>query len=117
MRRGEIWTANLNPTRGREIGKIRPVLIIQADELIDAALPMIVVLPLTTQVYPEFKLWRISVPARDRLKEACQIVVDQPRALDRERVGDGPLTMLTRTELGAVERSLRVVFGMYAKSV
>jgi mRNA-degrading endonuclease toxin of MazEF toxin-antitoxin module len=67
MRRGEIWTANLNPARGREIGKIRPVLIVQADELLDARVPMVVVLPLTTQVYPEFKLWRISAPARDRL--------------------------------------------------
>ena len=44
MRRGEIWTANLNPSRGREIGKIRPVLIVQADELIDAGTPMVVVL-------------------------------------------------------------------------
>jgi mRNA interferase MazF len=113
MKRGEIWTANLNPTRGREIGKIRPVLIMQADELIDAGVPMVVVLPLTTQVYPEFRLWRINVPARDRLKESCQVVVDQPRALDRTRVGDGPLTTLTRTELAAVERSLRVVLGMY----
>jgi mRNA interferase MazF len=113
MRRGEVWTANLNPSRGHEIGKIRPVLIMQADELIDAETPMVVVLPLTTQVYPEFKLWRIGIPARDRLREPCQVVVDQPRALDRARLGDGPLTILTRSELSAVERSLRVVLGMY----
>ena len=113
MRRGEIWTANLNPSRGREIGKIRPVLILQADELIDADMPMVVVLPLTTHVYPDFRLWRITVPARDRLRDDCQIVVDQPRALDRNRVGDGPLTVLTPAELAAVERSLRVVLGMY----
>jgi mRNA interferase MazF len=113
VKRGEVWTANLNPTRGREIGKIRPVLILQADALIDAGVPMIVVLPLTTQVYPDFKLWRIDVAARDRLKEPCQVVVDQPRAIDRTRVGDGPLTTLTRSELAAVERSLRVVLGMY----
>ncbi len=113
MRRGEIWTANLNPSRGAEIGKIRPVLIVQADELIDAATPMVVVLPLTTRVYPEFKLWRVTVPARDRLKDACQVVVDQPRALDRARIGDGPLTALTVPELAAVERGLRVVLGMY----
>ena len=31
IRRGEIWTANLNPSRGREISKIRPVLILQAE--------------------------------------------------------------------------------------
>lgn len=113
MRRGEVWTANLNPSRGREIGKIRPVLIVQSDELIDAGTPMVVVLPLTTQVSPEFRLWRIGIAARDRLNEDCQVVIDQPRALDRARLGDGPLTMLTRTELAAVERSLRVVLGMY----
>jgi mRNA interferase MazF len=113
MKRGEIWTANLNPTRGREIGKIRPVLIVQADELIDADTPMVVVLPLTTHVYPEFRLWRITVPARDRLRDDCQVVVDQPRALDRTRIGDGPLTILTPAELGAVVQSLRVVLGMY----
>ena len=113
MRRGEIWTANLNPSRGREIGKIRPVLIVQADELIDADTPMVVVLPLTTHVYPEFRLWRVTIPARDRLKDACQVVVDQPRALDRTRIGEGPLTVLTAAELTLVERSLRVVLGMY----
>ena len=112
IRRGEIWTANLNPARGREIGKIRPVLVMQANELIDADVPMVVVLPLTTNVYPEFRLWRVTVPARDRLKDACQVVVDQPRALDRTRIGDGPLTSLTAVELAAVERSLRAVFGM-----
>jgi mRNA interferase MazF len=113
MRRGEVWTANLNPSRGAEIGKIRLVLIVQADELIDAATPMVVVLPLTTHVYPEFRLWRVTVPARDRLRENCQVVVDQPRALDRTRLGEGPLTILTSAELAAVERSLRVVLGMY----
>ncbi len=113
IRRGEIWTANLNPSRGREISKIRPVLILQAEELIDADTPMVVVLPLTTHVYPEFRLWRVTVPARDRLKDACQVVVDQPRALDRTRIGDGPLTVLAPAELAAVERSLRVVLGMY----
>jgi mRNA interferase MazF len=34
MRRGEIWLGNLNPNRGAEIGKVRLVLIMQADFLI-----------------------------------------------------------------------------------
>ena len=113
MRRGEIWVANLNPNPGREIGKIRPVLVMQANELIDAGTPLVVVLPLTTQLRAGFEVWRIGVAARDRLREPCQIVVDQPRALDRRRITEGPLTVLTRPELAAVERSLRVVLGMY----
>ncbi len=113
MKRGEIWTANLNPARGREIGKIRPVLVVHADELIEAETPMVVVLPLTTRVYPEFKLWRLMVPARDHLRDDCQVVIDQPRSLDRTRIGEGPLTVLTPAELAAVERGLRVVLGMH----
>lgn len=113
MRRGEIWVGNLNPPRGREIGKARPVLIIQSDELTQTDSPMIIVLPLSTRVYPGFKRWRITLLPRDRLLKACQIVIDQPRALDRGRFGDGPLTKLTAEEMAAVEKSLKAVMGMW----
>jgi mRNA interferase MazF len=112
MRRGEIWVANLNPARGREVGKIRPVLVIQAEELTAIGTPMVVVLPLTTQVYTDFTKWRITIPARGRLLKDCQVVVDQPRALDRARFGEGPLAALTPEEMSAVERSLKAVLGM-----
>lgn len=112
MQRGEIWTANLNPSRGREIGKARSVLVIQADELTQMGTPMVVVLPLSTQVYPGFKRWRITLPARDRLLKSCQVITDQPRALDRNRIGEGPLATLTAEEMAAVEKSLRAVMGM-----
>ncbi|MFZ5594818.1 MAG: type II toxin-antitoxin system PemK/MazF family toxin [Pseudomonadota bacterium] len=51
IRRGEVWVANLNPNRGREIGKIRPVLVIQADSLTSIGSPMIVILPMSTKTY------------------------------------------------------------------
>ena len=88
MRRGEVWVANLNPPRGNEMGKIRPVLIMQADELLDGSLPMVVVLPMTTQARPVQNRWRVTVAARDRLLKESQVVVDQPRSLDRARLGD-----------------------------
>lgn len=112
MKRGEIWVGNLNPSRGREIGKVRPVLVIQADELTQTGTPMIVVLPLTTQIYPGFKRWRISLQARERLLKPCQVITDQPRALDRDRFGEGPLATLTAEEMAAVEKSVRAVMGM-----
>lgn len=112
MRRGEIWAANLNPGRGREIAKIRPVLVIQDNALTESGTPMIVILPLSTQVYPSFKRWRIMIEPRDRLLKQCQVVVDQPRALDRDRFGEGPLTVLTAEEMIAVEKSLKGVLGM-----
>jgi len=112
IRRGEVWVANLNPNRGRELGKIRPVLIMQADALTESGTPMIVVLPMSTQVYPAFKRWRVTVPARDRLVKDCQVLLDQPHAVDRTRFSEGPLTRLTPQEMASVEKSLLAVIGI-----
>ena len=49
-KRGEIWLADLNPRRGTEPGKTRPVLIVQAQALLDAEHPSTLVVPLTTQL-------------------------------------------------------------------
>jgi mRNA interferase MazF len=40
--RGEIWLVDLNPTRGQEIQKIRPVLVVSTDLFRDIALRIIV---------------------------------------------------------------------------
>jgi len=111
-RRGEIWVANLNPGRGREIAKIRPVLVMQEDSLTASGTPMVVILPLSTRVYPGYKRWRITIAPRDRLLKPCQVVVNQPRALDLDRFGDGPLTTLTADEMAAAEKSLKGILGL-----
>lgn len=111
MRRGEVWVANLDPDRGAEIGKLRPVPVIQTDVLSSALTDTVVVLPLTSQVRHGVRHLRVNLPARDRLRRACQVMVDQPRAPDRNRIGDGPLTRLTPEELAVVERSLKAVLG------
>jgi mRNA interferase MazF len=113
MQRGEIWVGNLNPNRGAEVGKIRPVLIVQADFLTAADEPAIIVLPLTTQVRLEKEPLHVTIQARDKLLQTCQVVPEQPRTLDRRRLVDGPLTRLRPDEMLAVERSLTAVLGLY----
>jgi mRNA interferase MazF len=112
MRRGEIWLGNLNPNRGAEVGKVRPVLIVQADLLIAQDDPTIIVLPLTTQVRRAKEPLHVTIPARDGLDEACQVMPEAPRTLDRRRLIEGPLTRLSDGEMQAVERSLKAVLGM-----
>ena len=112
MRRGEIWVGNLNPNRGREAGKIRPVLILQADFLIEQGEPTVIVLPLTTQVRKSKEPLHVTIPARDGLRQACQVMPEQPRTLDRTRLAEGPLTKLTPEEMRAVEASFKAVSGL-----
>ena len=113
MKRGEIWVGNLNPNRGAEVGKVRPVLVIQEDRLTEAGLPTVVVLPLTTQTRPGLRHLRVLIRARERLQQDCQVMVEQPRTLDRNRLGEGPLTGLTSEELAQVDQALHVLLGLY----
>ena len=45
MNRGEVWLINLNPTLDREMGKIRPAVIINNDVV--GILPLKVIVPIT----------------------------------------------------------------------
>lgn len=49
---------------------------------------------------------RVPIRARDRLLCDSFAMADQPRSLDRSRLGDGPLTTLSRAELAELERAL-----------
>jgi mRNA interferase MazF len=115
MRRGEIWLGNLNPNRGAEVGKVRPVLIVQANFLIAQGDPTVIVLPLTTQVRASKEPLHVTIPARDELAQTCQVMPEQPRTLDRKRLIEGPLTRLTDDELRSVERALIAVLGLLGR--
>lgn len=112
MQRGEIWVANLNPNKAGEAGKIRPVVIFQENRLIAAGLPTVIVAPLTSQLRQGLEPLRVAVRARDRLLQDCHVMVEQIRAIDRRRIGDGPLTKLSAEEITELERSARGVLGM-----
>ncbi|WP_231362879.1 type II toxin-antitoxin system PemK/MazF family toxin [Thioalkalivibrio sp. ALJT] len=112
VRRGEVWVARLNPNHGREIGKTRPVLVLQANALIRGGLPTILVAPFSTQFRKGLEPLRVPISARDRLLIDSWVCVEQLRALDASRFGEGPLASLSRTELQAVEGALLDVLGI-----
>lgn len=112
IRRGEIWVVNLNPNKVSEAGTIRPVVVLQADEITAAGLGTVMAAPLTTQLWPALEPLRVTVRARDRLLKDCHVMVEQARAFDRSRFGDGPLTCLTSEEMAAVEKSLKGILGL-----
>lgn len=112
MHRGEVWVARLNPNTGAEIGKVRPVVILQGDYITAQGLPTVLVAPLTTQLRTSLEPLRVRLAARDRLRKDSHVMTDQIRALDRTRFGEGPLVRLDPDEMAAIERSLRVLLGM-----
>lgn len=77
-----IYLGDLDPVRGREIAKTRPVVVVSQDEM-NRHLDTVVVCPLTTRLHPR---WRSRVPVACAGRKA-EIAVDQIRTLSKERLG------------------------------
>lgn len=79
-RRDEVWLVELDPTKGIEIQKTRPCLIVSPDEM-NQHLLTVIVAPMTTvtRPYPT----RVSVSFQRR---RGQVALDQLRAVDRQRL-------------------------------
>jgi len=74
--------ADLNLTKGAEIRKVRPVVIISRDEM-NRHLETVVVCPLTSKLHPR---WRGRLQVRCAEQDA-EVAVDQIRAISKQRLG------------------------------
>ena len=81
IKRYEIYFADLNPTIGSEIKKVRPVVIISQDEM-NKHLETVVVCPLTSKIH---KKWRTRLQIKCANKNA-EIAVDQIRTIRKQRL-------------------------------
>ena len=104
IRRGDVYLVHLNPTRGREIRKTRPCMVVSPDEL-NGHLGTFIVAPLTTGSHP----YPFRIPCRFAGKDG-HIVLDQLRTVDRERLGKR-LGAVTATTLS---KALGVLQEMFA---
>lgn len=107
LKQGEIWLANLNPGKGSESGKTRPVLIVQGQALLDANHPSTLVIPLTTNLIEDAEPLRIRVKAQAKLQQDSDLLIDQLRAIDNRRLTAGPLLQCDELLLSRVFAALR----------
>jgi mRNA interferase MazF len=79
-KRDEVWLIALDPSRGAEIKKTRPCLVVSPDDM-NEALQTVLVAPMTTTVrnYPT----RVNLTFRSKTGQAA---LDQLRAVDRQRL-------------------------------
>jgi mRNA interferase MazF len=83
----EIWVADLNPKIGTEPGKTRPVLIVQTNLLNRIPHPSTIICPITTNVKKDSEILRVHLKkGTANLHQACDIMIDQVRAIDNKRL-------------------------------
>ena len=97
----EIWIADLNPQIGTEPGKTRPVLAVQTNLLNKIPHPSTIICPLTTNVKKDSNILRVHLKkGMANLPENCDIMIDQLRTIDNNRlikkVGDLPKDLIEK---------------------
>lgn len=103
-RRGDVFLVDLNPTRGGEIRKRRPCVVVSPDEL-NAHFRTVIVAPLTTGGHP----YPFRVSCRFGGKSGY-LVLDQVRAVDQERF----IRRLGRVSPATLAAALAVLQEMFA---
>ncbi len=99
-KRYDICWVGLDPTRGSELRKTRPAVIVSLDAL-NRALDTVVVCPLTSQLHPEWRT-RLQVTLRGKRSE---IAADQIRTVSKSRLG-GKVGSLSALDAAALRRLL-----------
>lgn len=104
VRRGDVFLVDLDPTRGGEIRKSRPGVVVSPDEL-NAHLRTFIVAPMTTGGYS----YPFRMPCRFGGREGF-VVLDQIRTVDRDRL----VRRLGRLSPATLGRALALLQEMFS---
>ena len=105
IKRYEVYFADRNPTIGREIKKVRSVVIISQDEM-NEYLETVVVCPLTSKLHPQWRT-RLQVECADRKAE---IAVDQMRTISKRRLKK-KIDHLSNSEAAQLRKLITDMYG------
>ena len=106
LRYGLYW-AQLDPTRGSEIAKTRPVVVVSPEDM-NHYLETVVVCPLTSQLHPRWAS-RVACTCNGTPSE---IAVDQIRTVSKSRLTE----YIGQIEIAAAFELRRVITLLYAEA-
>lgn len=108
IRRGEVWLADLNPSRGHEQTGERPVLIVSANPFNQSPAGLVIAVPLTTRergipTHVEVR------PPDGGLRDVSFAMCEQLRTLAADRLASRPFGSVSPAVLRSVEDRLRLL--------
>jgi mRNA interferase MazF len=111
VKRGDVYIVELDPTRGSELKKTRPAVIIQND-VDNRYSPIAVIAPITSKfdstLYPTEVLVK---PPEGGLRAESVVLLNQLRAVDKSRLGRR-LGSLKPTTMALVNDGLAIVLAL-----
>jgi len=107
MKRGDIFFASLDPARGAEIQKTRPVVVLSNDAS-NRASALVTIVPLTsnvTTVYP----FEVRLDAKETgLSKDGKAMAQQVRTIDKSRLGSIRRGQVPAQKMQTINDALRL---------
>ncbi len=112
LTQGGVYLARLDPSKHAEIGKIRPVVVLMGQFVLDVQPASVLVCPLSSQSYPGCAQLHVALPPRDSLQKDSYALVEHCRSISVKRLIEPRLAQLTMNELGLIFIRLRHMCNM-----
>lgn len=104
MRQGEIWYANLTPTKGTEQSGHRPVVIISGD-MLNFNLPIVIACPLTTKIKGYKGNVILEPDSSNGLEHTSEVLTFHIRSMAQERLSRR-VGKVSKKELNAIKETV-----------
>ncbi len=112
LSRGGIYLAWLDPAKGAKVGKLRPVAVLSAKEVLEVDSPLLFICPLSSRSNAVFDSLHVTLPPRDGLKVKSYALVEHCRAISRSRLLSERIAQLTEEELATILHRLQRLVGL-----
>ncbi len=109
LTRGDICLVNFNPAKGREVGKLRPAIVMSSKEE-NSMLDTVIVIPLSTVIEADALPYRVAISQRDKLEQKSDACIYEIRALSKIRVKE-KLSALSSEEIVMIQKALCEILG------
>ena len=108
--RGEVWSVNLDPVKGREQAGRRPALVLSVDQFNHGPAELVVVIPITSKA--KGIPFHVSVdPPEGGLSQLSFIKCEDVRSISKERLIQ-KFGVVTDQTMDQVEDRLRILLGL-----
>ena len=102
--RGDICLVNFNPSKGGEMGKLRPAIVMSTrdeNEILDTC----IVIPLSTIIEKNALPYRYTIAKRGKLQQNSDACINEIRALSKTRIKE-KLSLLSKKEIEIIQKAL-----------
>jgi mRNA interferase MazF len=110
--RGGIYLAKLNPSKESEIGKVRPVIVLNSQIILNAEPPIIFICPLSSKSHKAFADLHVEITSRDGLNSNSFALVEHCRSISISRLNYPRISQISAAEISTIIMRLQHLIGV-----